>query len=144
VNQLTFNHVLTRLGKCTITQPSGYQGSNLRITITPKTSGTYNLRTGAWSATSNASSETLVTSSFDGGGSVNDIYLIPGRYTLNATYTLTKGTYTENFSKSATVRLDGGYINQISATLPEGNATDLQFTVTVTPWTNHSMTATFQ
>ena len=144
VTPLTFSHVLARLGKCTITAPSGYTGSELSITVKPKVSGVYNLRTGSWSATSNAASFSTVTQSFDGGGSVNDIYLIPGRYTVYASYKLTKGTYSETFNRSASVDITAGKINLISATLPEGNATDVQFTVTVNPWTDNSITATFQ
>lgn len=144
VNNLTFNHILARLGRCTITAPSGYEGSNLSITVKPKVSGTYNLRTSAWSNLTESSSAVTVTNTFSGGGSVNDIYLVPDSYTINASYTLTKGTYSETFSKTATVTLAAGRINQISATLPQGNATDLQFTVTVTPWTDNAITATFQ
>lgn len=144
VNQLVFNHILARLGKCTITAPTDYTGSDLNITIRPKISGTYNLRTGAWSSTSEAVSNTTITNTFGGGGTVNDIYLLPGEYTINASYTLTRGTYSESFNSSATVELAAGKINLISGTLPAGNATDLQFTVTVTPWSNNSISANFQ
>lgn len=143
VNQLTFDHILARLGRCTITAPEGYTGSNLSITIKPMTGGTYNLRTASWSSQTEASSAVVVTNSFDGGGTVNDIYLIPGQYTLTAKYTLTKGTYSQSFTKTASVTVSAGCINLISATLPQGNATDIQFTVSVNEWTNHSITATF-
>lgn len=144
VNQLTFNHVLARLGQCTITEPDGYTGSNLSITLIPKTSGTYNLRTDSWSATNPAASDVTITTSFNGEGSINDIYLIPGRYTVTANYTLTKGTYTQSFTKTASVNLAKGCINQISATLPAGNASEIQFTVEVANWTDHAITANFQ
>ena len=142
-NQLTFEHIFARLGLCTITAPAGYTGSNLSVTVKPKVSGNYNLRTGAWSGTVNASGDVTITTSFDGGGSVNDIYLVPGRYTIKASYTLSKGTYSQDFSRSASVEVQPGKINLITATLPEGEATDLLFSVTVSPWTNCTLTPSF-
>ena len=57
-NTLSFEHVFARLGQVTVSAPASFAISNVSIKITPKVSGTYNLRTGAgqtdgtgWSAT---------------------------------------------------------------------------------------------
>lgn len=147
-NKLTFNHIFARIGTCNITAPSTYTVSNLKVTVTPKTGGTYALFAGngktdgtGWSETATGSAVTLASalnSSAD-----NNLYLVPGSYTLTATYTLTKGDYTEAFSKTSTVSLVGGKINNISATLPQGNAAEIVFTVSVTAWSNNSIEAQF-
>ena len=63
VNKLVFEHVFARLGDVTVTAAENYSLSNISITVTPKTGGTYNLFTGAgktdgtgWSSTTSGSS----------------------------------------------------------------------------------------
>ncbi|MBO4585077.1 MAG: fimbrillin family protein [Bacteroidales bacterium] len=145
VTNLTFNHIFSRIGKCTITAPAGYTASGLSVTITPKTGGTYNLRTAQWSDVTTASSTTLVTQ-FDDNNDI-DLYLIPDTYEIKANYTLSKGGdggYSESFSKKAYVILPAGQISNISATLPSGNEKEIVFSVTVTPWTTQTLNANFQ
>lgn len=147
-NELNFKHIFARLGDVSVAAPSGYSVSSLNISITPKTSGTYNLYSGngktdgtGWSATNDGSA--VVIASNIGTNSATDTYLVPGSYTLSASYTLTKGVYSESFSKTAPVSIKGGCINAISTTLPAGNASEISFTVSVSPWTNNSITASF-
>ena len=147
-NALTFNHIYAQVGKCTISAPSGYTVSNLTVKITPKlptANATFNVRTGAWSTTAshytNGSEVTLCTAT--GSTTDNDLWLVPGNYTLTARYTLTKAPYVETFTKTSTVDLVMGKNNNISATLPAGNAADIVFTVTVTPWSDNNITASF-
>jgi hypothetical protein len=146
-NTLYMNHILARLGKCTITLPSGYSGSGLTVKITPNTSGTYDIREAKWITSTPASSQVTIATTLGSSGNANDIYLLPGNYTLTATYTLTKGTgsgaYSQTFTKTASVNLAPGMINLISATLPEGEATDIVFAISVNPWTDYSITASF-
>lgn len=157
-NPLTFNHVFARIGNFTVTAAEGYTISNATITITPKTSGTYNLRTGngqtngtGWSSTSNGSATNLISSfstithgtSSASSTTSNDLYLIPGTYTLTATWTATRGDYTETFSsKQVNVAITGGKINAISTTLG-GLAEEIVFTVAVTAWGSSNVSATF-
>lgn len=147
-NALTFNHIYAQVGKCTITAPSGYTVSGLTVKITPKVptaNATFNVRTGAWSTTAShytdASEVTLCNAT--GSTTDNDLWLVPGSYTLTAQYTLTKGAYSETFTKTATVNLVMGKNNNISATLPAGNAAEIVFTVTITPWADNAINATF-
>lgn len=138
-NVLGFNHIFARIGSCNITAPSGYAVSNLTVKITPKTGGTYNLFKGngktdgtGWSSTTDGAATTIASAT--GSTTDNGLYLVPGTYTLTASYTLTKGAYAENFTKTASVSIVGGKVNNISATLPAGNASEITFTVTITAW----------
>ena len=147
-NKLTFNHIFARLGTVTVTAPAdGSTVSNLAIKITPKTGGTYSLYKGngktdgtGWSSTTTGSATTIASAT---GSNSNDIYLVPGTYTLTATYTQTLGAYTESCTKTATVSLVGGKINSIATTIPDSGATEIVFTVSITAWGTNSVTANF-
>lgn len=73
----------------------------------------------------------------------NDFLLLPGTYTISITYTLTKGDYSQTFTKTAEVTLEAGKINNITCTAVGGSAQEIQATVTVQPWNNNSITAEF-
>jgi len=64
----------------------------------------------------------------------NDIYLIPGTYTLYASYKLKKGDNTQEFKKKNTVVIRRGYNNIIKTTLPGTNVEEIIFDVEVKPW----------
>ena len=148
VNTLTFNHIFARIGNMTVQAASGYTLSGVSIKVTPKTGGTYNLRTGngqtngtGWSSTANGSA-TELTSGAE-GTMANDIYLVPGTYTLTATWTATRGEYTQTFTgKNSDVSLVGGKVNNITATLG-GLAEEIKFSVSVTAWGNNGIATTF-
>lgn len=138
-NTLSFEHVFARLGDVTVTAATGYTISGVSISITPNTGGTYNIRTGAgqtdatgWSGLT-AGSATAIANATPGTKS-NDIYLVPGTYTLTASWTANRDGYTETISgKTVTVALTKGKINAITTTLG-GNASEIILGVTVTPW----------
>ena len=144
-NTLTFNHIFARLGSVTVSQGSPYTISAITISITPKTGGTYNLRTGAgqtngtgWSSTTTGSATTIASAT---GSNSNDIYLVPGTYTLTASWTATNSPYTKTFSgKTVDVALVGGKTNNITCTLT-GDGTELQFGVSLTAWSANSVAA---
>lgn len=150
-NSLVFEHIFARIGKCVILAPSGYTVSNLQVTFVPKTGGQYDIASGAgksdatgWSNLSGTDSFTLATAI--NSQAVIDLYLVPGTYTLNASYTLTKGAYSESFNKSCQVVIVKGKVNNIqtpSSGLPQGNASELQFNVQVNPWDNNDIEANF-
>lgn len=140
VNQLQFNHIFARIGMCYLTVPTGYTGGTLTATLVPKTGGTYNLRTGLWPTVTTASSPATIASSFK-SESACDLYVVPGSYDITVTYTLSKGDYQDSFTKTATVVLQAGKINSINATVPEGEATDIKFSVSIQPWTNNNITS---
>ncbi|MBO4341093.1 MAG: hypothetical protein J5835_06665 [Bacteroidales bacterium] len=148
-NALTFEHIFARIGSVKINAPDGYTVSAITITLKPYVSGNYNLKTGEWSelAFPSVSSVKTIASS----ASIlndNNLWIVPGTYTLTANYTLTKGSgdgsYSETFSKTADVDFLPGKITTIETTLPEGNATDIVFSVSVTPWVSNPVDVTFQ
>ena len=151
VNTLPFGHIFARLKTVTVTASGGYTISGVTIRITPKVSGTYNLFAGAghtdgtgWSDTVEADSPVSIASStFSGGVSTqdNDLYMVPGTYVLTASWTASKGVYTESF-ENMTVEVDlaAGKTNNISAYLT-GNAEDVGFNTRVTSWGDNAVTA---
>ena len=147
-NELAFEHIFARIGTVSITPPAGYQvSSGLRIYINPYIKGTYNLKTRSWTGKAPDNSSPMKTIATATGNNANDLWLVPGTYTLTATYTLTKGSgggsYSKNFTRTAIVTVVGGCINTIETTLPQGTAEDIVFNVSVTPWDNHTVTASF-
>ena len=145
-NTLSFAHIFARLGSVTVSATDGYTISNIDIKITPKTGGTYNLKSGfeqtdgtGWSSPTSGSPVSIANAA--PGTKSNDIYLVPGRYILTASWTATKDDYTESFSeKTVEVDLVGGKINLISAQI-KGNATQIAFSVSVTPWSDNAVNA---
>ena len=147
-NALTFNHIFARIGSVKVNAPSGYNVSSLNISITPYITGNYNIKTGTWSSqTVDSSSPSKPIAISASGTNENNLWVIPGTYDLTASYTLSKGTgdgaYVESFSKTASVTIVAGKIHSIETTLPAGNATEIVFTVSITPWANNSINVTF-
>ena len=121
-NTLTFEHIFARFGRVDVAAASGYTISNISIRITPKTGGTYNLRTGAgqtdgsgWSSVTTGSA-TVVANQVGANG--NDIYLVPGIYQVTATWTAThSGTSITYTDKVVNVPIVGGKTNVVSVVL---------------------------
>ena len=140
-NTLSFEHVFARLGGVTVSAASGYTISNVSVTITPKTGGIYNLRTGEWSSQTSGTATGIANAT--PGTKTNDLYLCPGTYVLTAGWTATNGDYTRTYSGVTTnVTLERGKINTISTTLG-GNATGITFGVEVQSWGNVNKAVTF-
>ena len=138
-NALTFNHIFARLGDVQVSADTGYTISGVEVSITPKTGGTYNLRTGSWASTTNGSATNIANST--PGTKSNDIYLVPGSYTLTCKWTATKGNYSQSFTgKTVSVSLTAGNINKITATLG-GSAESVTFGVSITAWGNQTVNA---
>ena len=138
-NTLTFEHVFARLGDVEVSAADGYTISGVSITVTPKTGGTFNMRTGAgktdgtgWSSLTTGTVTAIANAT--PGTKSNDIYLVPGTYTLTASWTATRGGYTEDIAgMTADVVLTGGKVNKITTTLG-GNAEEVVFGVSINPW----------
>ena len=147
-NTLTFEHVFARLGDVEVSAADGYTISGVNITVTPKTGGTFNMRTGAgktdgtgWSSLTTGTATAIANAT--PGTKSNDIYLVPGTYTLTASWTAERGGYTEDIAgMTADVVLTGGRVNKITTTLG-GNAQEVVFGVTVQPWGNTSVDVEF-
>ena len=150
VNTLAFEHIFARLSTVTVSMVSPYTISDMSIMLTPKTGGTYNLYTGAgqtdgtgWSSTTTGSAVNIASAAFSAGVSTtnNDIYLVPGTYTLSATWTASKDNYTQTFSNiTKDVNLVGGKQNNLTVSFT-GNGTEIQFGVSVAEWGTESIAA---
>ena len=127
---IQLNHVFACLGTLTMNTQSGYSITVNSWHITSSgantgTKGTYSMTTGAWSSTTAANED--VTS-----GSGN--FYIPGTYTISCNYTLTKGAYTQTFTRSASVTLERGKTNNITGTATGGAASEIVLSVSVESW----------
>ena len=135
---VTLEHVFARTGKLTLNTQTGYTLSGVSWSIassTGGTAGTYNIATKTWSQLTKLASTSITDTS--------DMYLVPGNYTIKVTYTLAKGDWTKAFTKSASVTLVGGKINNISGTASGGSASEITLSLTLTPWGSNDITATF-
>lgn len=137
-NKLTFNHIYSRIGKLTLNAPSGCTLSNVTWTLSAPVGGTYNIRTNTWTP-GTAAAQTLAA----GTSSTNDVYVVPGTYTLTCKYTITKGDYSESQTKTASVALTQGKINNITGTAVDGS-TAIAFTISVTAWAEDAKTITWK
>ena len=135
-NALTFNHIFTRLSTVTVAADSKYDISNITVWIrNVKTGGTYNLYTGdgyadgtGWSALTPAASPDTQVFSYAGSlapstsqtGSDNDLYFVPGSYTLVASWTAHVNDYTGEYtqvSSTAPVSFAAGVTNTVAVIL---------------------------
>lgn len=169
-NLLTFEHIFARLGSVKVKAGEGYTISDVHIMITPKVSGVYNIRTGSiapgantdggWSSTVEGAETEIFNPSLSmpSGTSQtkdNDIFLVPGEYKVTCQWTATKGDYTETFTRyDEHVILEKGKINNLTAKVKDeggpgsdgimtGNAKEIEFTVSVTPWGEANKDMTF-
>lgn len=136
-NALTFSHIYSRIATLSLAaaDATNFTVSNISWKLlAAKTSGTYNIRTGAWTAT--GADKTLTASP--------DVLIVPGTYSLQCTYTIAdkNGNYSKTFTKTASITLAAGKKYTISAKATH-DATDIVFTVTVTPWATATLTPTF-
>lgn len=138
------NHVFARTGTLTLTATNGFtiQGTPTWTIVGRNsngiqgTAGTYNLSTGQWTAASTRlTTAQAITSS-------SDLYLIPGEYTITVNYTITKGDFTAQRSKSAYIQLTKGKINHISGSVTD-TASEIAITVTVEPWDTTTINPTW-
>ena len=129
---LTFIHVFAKIGYCKVVAPTDYTVSNLNVTFNPYYKGNYYIYNGSW--TKNASKSVLLANALN-SENVNGSYIIPGTYTINISYTLTKGSYTESFVKTVDLSFIFGRVNNVVLQLPEGNPYDNPGgTVVPDPW----------
>ena len=137
-NTLTFEHVLARVGTVTINGPAGYEVSDLNVSFKPKVYGSMNVRTSHWMMSSNGDPTSLSLTEN------NDLWTIPGTFSFTITYTLTKGDYTKSFTKNSIITLQPGKTNNLTGTLPAGDAVDVNFDVEVTAWDSIDHAITIQ
>lgn len=136
---LTFEHIFARIGNVTVSAVGGYTITGVSLTITPRTGGTYNIKTGVgqtdatgWSSLTTGSATTIFSGST--GTVSNDLYLVPGTYDLSFSWTATKGDYSANLSTTVSGTFSRGCVSTVTAGLT-GDADDIVFNVSVNSWT---------
>ena len=168
-NALTFDHILAQVGTVTMKAPEDYVVTDLKVSLQPIYSGTYNMKSDSWNRGNNAARVYILGSANAGvsiataGGSVtsddNDLWLVPGSYQLTAEYSLAKGDfYKSGYEKHATVTLAQGKNNNLGLPDTDGDGqfddpnipdagndiADIIFSVEVTPWNDQEVPANFQ
>ena len=159
---MTINHAFAQVGTVTMRAPAGFTVTGCSVTIAPITAGRCAVKDGTWSNLGAAGTPvyifggnaTGVAVSSAAGGTTsddNDLWLVPGTYTLTANYTITKGDFTKAYTKTATVALVQGKNNNIGLNGagdpnipdPGSDVKEINFTVTVTPWADLNVPADF-
>lgn len=138
-NTLQFEHIFARITDVKCISTGAYTIDGISVTITPKTGGTYNLMKGAgktdgtgWSSLTTGSPVSIANATLS-TTKRNDIYLVPGTYTLTASWNARKGEYEKSFNKTVDITVVGGKRNILTASLT-GDATDVVFNVSVAEW----------
>lgn len=137
-NELVFEHVFARIGQVTVTPEAGYTLSNVKIELTPKVSGTYDIKAGlghtdatGWSGAQDGTKVTVASSS---GANANDVYLVPGEYTVTASWDATliavPSAVLHYTGKTTTLSFAKGKINKFTAVL----GGEMVFGVELAPW----------
>ena len=122
-NTLNFEHIFARLGTVTIAAIPGYTLSEIDIKVTPNIGGRYNIRTGSGQTDDTGWSDLTVGSAIVigsvTGANVNSLWLVPGNYTLTASWSSTDlgGNTIIHNNKIAEVSLMKGAVNNISLAL---------------------------
>lgn len=121
---IQLEHAYARTGNLVLNAPSGTSVSNVYWYIESSGSntgyaGTYSIDSGSWSNVSSLSSRALYSTS--------DYYLTPGDYQLTISYgmTLADGTVKYGITRTGTVSLEKGKVNNIVATAPDYTEHDL-------------------
>lgn len=135
---LTFDHIYARIGKVEINAPESYSIEVKSVSTEIVKGGTYNVKTSVWSSKGSEAAQTLSVGA-------NDVYAVPGNIVVTVTYVLTKGDFSKEFTKSGSISLTQGKVNNITASpslSSDEGASDIVFTVSLTPWgsEDHSIT----
>lgn len=135
-NELTFYHVFTRINSVTVTAASGFTLSNVSIKVHDcKDSGTYDIRSGLWTATSSSGDATVYGPA--GTGTQNPgLNLCPGSTTFWCTWTATWGSRTTTFENvPCSLNLVKGTKYDLSVEL-SGLTNMIEFTMDFHQWSD--------
>ena len=139
--KVTLEHIFARTGSLTLEPKDGYDlvGDavwKIKSNTDAGVSGTYDIGAKAWSNVEALSQQVFTSSS--------DLYLVPGSYNVEITYTLKKDAFEQQYTKSANVTLGGGVVNNIKATAHTGNddPSEITLSVEVKDWEENNITIT--
>lgn len=122
-NTLLFHHVFARLGNVNVIQEDGFVVSDLTVSIVPGVSGRYNMRIGAGADDGSAWTNVILGSSVviaNGiGSNMNDIWLVPGRYVITASWTASQsgGSSISYVDKTVEIEIRSNKVNIVNISL---------------------------
>jgi len=126
-NTLNFSHIYSRVGTVSVSSKNGYDVSGISVSLlNTATGGKYNLSSYSWDE-KNSSTVSLQVGS-------NDVYVVPGTYTISVTYTFTKGDYSHEFTSTGDVIFLSNKICNLAISLTGDPAVPVSFNVTMTEW----------
>ncbi len=133
---VTMQHVLARVGTVSVSAEAGYTVSSVSLTlVAPGTGCDFNATDNIYESVSTGSDVVIAGAV---GNNANDLYVVPGSYTLNLSYILRMNNYYKSFSKSTTIYLSRGQVHSINVVL-DGDATQVDYSVTVRPFTESTV-----
>lgn len=158
-NALQLQHIFAQVATVTMKAPDGYTVTDVKLWLRPVEQGRYYLDDRTWDPGTPADEDVYIFGSADAGvdlgtgGSYssedNDLWLVPGDYTVTATYTISKDAFSGTKTATATVSFAQGYNNHIglegdapNIPLP-GDIHELTLTVSVSDWDEQYVTASF-
>lgn len=110
-NALTFDHILARVGTLAVSLNSGFTDVSVKMKYSG--SGTYNLRTKAWSGVGTQQDQTLSVGA-------NNFWIIPGTYTITLSF---KDVAGNSKTKTLSKEFLAGKVNNITVSL--GSSSDV-------------------
>lgn len=129
---VNLNHIFARVCSVTVDAASGYTVSAISVSMTPKTSGTYSMRSLSWTSAVDGAATGIANDSV--GTKSNDIWVVPGDYTITIDWTAQIGNYTKTFSGvTRTVSILQNKTNNMTITLG-GDAQAVVFTTSLAPF----------
>ncbi len=164
VNTLTMEHVFARVNAVTMKADAGCTVSGLKLSLKPVTSGTFNLKSNDWTSRGTAGSDSYLLGSASSGVNIttaggtasktdNDVWLLPGSYTLTCSYTITKGAATKSYTRTASVAFVRGMKNNLvlpgtakdqpNLKFDDDDISEIAFGVEVTPWGEQDVPVSF-
>ena len=114
---IQLDHIYARIGDVTLSVPQGLTVTNLTWYIlshdnTTGYRGTYDIESGSWTSSGMLNSTRLYDS--------NDLYVIPGLYDIELSYRVSPtGGTSQSVTRTGTVSLAKGKVNNLSASVPD-------------------------
>ena len=137
--KVTLEHIFARTGSLTLEPHAGYTLGDvvvwkIKSNADAGVSGTYNIGAKTWSGVGALEQREFSSSS--------DLYLVPGSYNVEITYTLKKDSFVQEYTKNADVVLEGGAVNNIRATAHTGGEepSEISLSIELEPWGEHNIT----
>ena len=140
--EISLAHALSRVGTLSYSVPEGYSFSLTSFTFTAYTSGAVNPGTGAYYTPSQYSSAFGASMSTHGESlslGANDVWCIPGTYSCQAVFTVSKGEYVRSYTRTGSLTFARGELNNICVTVSDDDAVECTFTVSIQPWVSQNL-----